>query len=323
MRVELSSTLPETKQIQAFNYASNAWVDHIDSDPTGAVTAMTINKRRPGQGCSVGTDTVVLARATSIGPKGMYTFRPDDFWDFWGGCTVTFTWVRDSSPDQRPSGPAGDEASLRYPIVQLPDRTLMRNEAGTFPGFRVVFGGTDFAVDDSIFVNGLRYLDLFDTLAAVPFQSLPPLPVDGTLVREWQRPEVYVVYGGAAFPIPDPVARFDPGLDLARVGALPSGPRSLGKLLHIPVDGTLLRQQHDLSVFLVDKRRLRRVKSWAVMDARCLPWRHVRVVPDGALAALPRGADLTMAGGDVSLQPPPLDPSLPTVGPGHVSPGPQ
>lgn len=324
MTVELSSTLRETKQIQAFNFHNNTWSDHIDSDPTGAVTAMTINKRKPGESCSVGTDTVVLARATWMGPKGMYTFPTDDFWDFWGGCTVTFAWLRDANTDHRPSGPSGAQIPPpRYPIVQLQDRTLMRNEAGTFPGFRVVFGGTDFAVDDSIVINGLRYLDAFDPITAVPFRSLPSLPVDGTLVRERQRSEVYVVYGGAKFHIPDPPTRFDPGFDWARVGVIPPGPRSLGKLLHVPVDGTLVREQHDLSVFLVDKRQLRRVKSSAVMEAKCLPWRHVRVVPDGALAALPRGADLTMAGGDVSLQPPPLDPNLPTVGPGHVSPGPQ
>jgi hypothetical protein len=324
MRVELSSTLPRPKQIQAFNFHNDAWVDHIDSDPTGAVPAMTIERRRPGQGCGVGTDTVVVARAGWLGPKAFYTFPPDDFWDFWGGCTVAFEWQEDRNyPHERPLGPSGAHTPQpRYPIVQLPDRTLMRNEAGTSPGFRVVFGGTDFAVDDSIVINGLRYLDAFDPLASVPFRSVPSLPVDGTLVREWQRPEVYVVYGGARFQIPDPPSRFDPGFDWARVGVLPPGPRSLGKLLHVPVDGTLVREQHDLSVFLVDKRQLRRVKSWAVMDARCLPWRHVRVVPDGALAALPRGADLTLKDGDVSLQPPPLDPNLPTVGPGRVSPGP-
>jgi hypothetical protein len=309
MRVELTSTLAETKQIQAFNYYNNTWSDHIDSDPTGAVTAMTIEKRKPGEGCNVGTDTVVLARATSIGPKGMYAFPPDDFWDFWGGCTVTFDWIRDAKTDPfyRPPGPSGAQTPPpRYPIVPLPDRTLMRNEAGT--GFRVVFGGTGFAADDSMVSNGVRYLDAFEPIAAVPFIELPALPVDGTLVREWNRPEVYVIYGGGRFHIPDPPTLFALGFDWTRVNVIPPG--GLGKLLRTPIDGTLIKEQHDPSIFLVDKHQLRKVKSPAVMDARCLPWRHVRVVPDNALAGLPHGPDL-LKDADVGIQPPPLDPDLP------------
>jgi hypothetical protein len=317
MSVELSSRtvdgtpvpLAETKQIQAFNYYNNTWSDHIESDPTGAVTAMTIEKRKPGEGCDVGTDTVVLARATSFGPKGMYAFPPDDFWDFWGGCTVTFEWQFDAdyfhgAPPFAPSG--AETPPPRYPMVQLPDRTLMRNEAGT--GFRVVFGGTGFAADDSMISNGVRYLDAFDPIAAVPFIELPALPVDGTLVREWNRPEVYVIYGGGKFHIPDPPTLFALGFDWTRVGVIPPG--GLGKLLRTPIDGTLIKEQHDPSIFLVDKHQLRKVKSPAVMDARCLPWRLVRVVPDNTLAGLPHGPDL-LKDADVGIQPPPLDPDLP------------
>jgi hypothetical protein len=182
----------------------------------------------------------------------------------------------------------------------------MRNEAGT--GFRVVFGGTGFAADDSMVSNGVRYLDAFDPIAAVPFIELPALPVDGTLVREWNRPEVYVIYGGGKFHIPDPPTLFALGFDWTRVGVIPPG--GLGKLLRTPIDGTLIKEQHDPSIFLVDKHQLRKVKSPAVMDARCLPWRLVRVVPDNTLAGLPHGPDL-LKDADVGIQPPPLDPDLP------------
>jgi hypothetical protein len=309
MRVELTSTLAETKQIQAFNYHNNAWSDHIDSDPTGAVTAMTIQKRRPGEGCHVGTDTVVLARATWMGPKGMYAFPPEDFWDFWGGCTVTFDWFFDTKtdPTNRPIGLSGAQTPPpSYPIVGLPDRTLMRNEAGT--GFQVVFGGTGFAADDSVVSNGVRYLDMFDPIAAVPFRELPALPVDGTLVREWNRDEVYVVYGGTKFHIPDEPTLFALGFDRTRVGVIPPG--GLTKLVGTPINGTLIREQHDAWNFLVDKHQLRRVRSREVMDARCLPWRHVRIVPDNARAGLPHGRDLPKD--DVAeFERPPLDPDLP------------
>lgn len=307
MAVELSSTLAETKQIQAFNFYNDTWHNQINSAPGGAVTAMTIEKRKPGEACGVGTDTVVLARATWIGPKGMYAFPPVDFWDFWGGCTVRFDWQVDSSPDTRPFGPSGAQTPApSYPIVRLPDRTLMRDAVG--PGFRVVFGGTDFAADDSIVINGVRYLDAFDPIAAVPFSALPPTPVDGTVVREWNRPEVFVVYGGAKFHIPNPPTLFALGFDWTRVGVIP--PNGTAKLLQIPIDGTLIKEQHDPSIFLVDNQKLRRVKNPAVMAARCLPWRHVRVVPDAALATLPRGPDL-LKDADVGLEPPPLDPELP------------
>jgi hypothetical protein len=295
MRVELStasSSLAETKQIQAFNYYNNSWSDHIETAAPGPATAMTIEKRKPGEGCGVGTDTVVLARADVFGPKAFYAFPPDDFWDFWGGRTVSFEWQLDADyfHGAGPIAPSGAQTPPpRYPVVQLPDRTLMRNEVG--PGFRVVFGGTDFRTDDSIVVNGLRYLDAFDPIAAVPFRPLPALPVDGTLVREWNRPEVYVVYGGAKFWIPDPPTLFALGFDWTRVGVIPPG--GTGKLLATPVNGTLIKEQHDPRIFLVDGHQLRWVQSPAVMDARCLPWRHVRIVPDNALATLPHGPDLT------------------------------
>ena len=296
MRVELSSKatpipLSETKQLQAFNYYNNTWSNHIETGPAGTVTAMTIEKRKPGESCNVGTDTVVLARADVFGPKAFYAFPPDDFWDFWGGCTVTFEWQFDAdyfhgAPAFAPSG--AQTPPPRYPILQLPDRTLMRDEVG--PGFRVVFGGTAFRADDSIVVNGIRYLDAFDPIAAVAFRKLPELPVDGTLVREWNRPEVYVIYGGGRFHIPDPPTLFALGFDWSRVGVIPPG--GLGKLLATPINGTLIKEQHDPSIFLVAQHQLRHVKSPAVMDASCLPWRLVRVVPDNALAGLPHGADL-------------------------------
>ena len=76
------------------------------------------------------------------------------------------------------------------------------------------------------------------------------------------------------------------------VRVIPRGGTS--KLTTVPIDGTLIKEQHDQRVFLVDQAKLRWVKSPAVMDARCLPSRHVRTVPDTTLAALPHGADLDL-----------------------------
>ena len=60
----------------------------------------------------------------------------------------------------------------------------------------------------------------------------------------------------------------------------------------IPIDGTLIKEQHDPKVYLVQNQQLRWVTSPAAMDSQCLSWRHVRTVPDNSLATLPRGADL-------------------------------
>ena len=314
MRIEITSTLAEIKEIQAFNFYNNTWHDQIDSDPSGALTSMTITKWMAGQDCSAGTDTVVLARATPFGPKAYYAFPTVDFWDFWGGCTVRFSWVADRNsafPAWAPSG--AQTPAPTYPAVRLPDGTLMRNAAGT--GVSVVFGGTDFSADPGYLGETALETTAATTRAvlepdrrnllggpgptarhfmagAIAFTPLPPIPADFTLVREWNQPEVYVVYGGAKFRIPDPPTLFSLGFDWSMVRVIPAGGTS--KLLDIPIDRTLIKEQHDPAVFLVESQKLRLVKSPAVMEARCLPWRHVRVVPDTSLSALPRGADLDL-----------------------------
>jgi len=318
IRVELSPSgaETETKEIQAFNLYNDTWHDQIDTAPGGAVTAMTIEKRKPGEGCGAGTDTVVLARADVLGPKAFYTFPAIDFWDFWGGCTVTFSWVRDSDYFHGGAsfGPSGAQSPApTYPIARLPDGTLMRNAAGT--GLNVVFGGTDFPADPGYLgatllnttaatARAARTPDARDLFrfvgardrrllaGAFAFTQLPPIAADFTLVREWNRPEVYVVFGGAKFRIPDPPTLVGLGFDWSMVRVIPAGGTS--KLLTIPIDRTLIKEQHDPRVFLVDNQVLRWVNSPAVMDARCLPWRHVRVVPDTSLSALQQGPDLDL-----------------------------
>jgi hypothetical protein len=78
------------------------------------------------------------------------------------------------------------------------------------------------------------------------------------------------------------------------------------------IDGTLLREQKgtprlegprhgnslppaggvDPGVYLVDNQKLRRVTSTTAMEENCLPWRHVRTVPENTLADLEPGPDI-------------------------------
>ena len=139
MTVVLSSTLAEAKEIQAWNMFNNNSVARIGSSSLGLVDSMLISKAgRPGQSCGSGADTVILCRyfAWPRGRTALYTFEPHDFWDFWGGCTVTFAWESDT----RGSGLWGNQTpGPAYPIVGLPDGTLMKDAMGT--GFMIVFGG--------------------------------------------------------------------------------------------------------------------------------------------------------------------------------------
>ena len=285
MTVILSATtLSEAKEIQGWNIFRNNSVNSIGSSGMGLPASMLIQRAwGPGQSCYAGVHTVILCRyfAWPRGRTALYTFEPQDFWDFWGGCTVTFSWLTDTQGSNLWGNQTPDPV---YPFVRLPDRTLMRDAAGT--GFVVVFGGAGFAADPS-FVGMMG----FNMGAVLPFSALPSTPADGTLVREMNHPEVFVVFGGAKFWIPEPRKphwgfSFDPN----QVRVIPPG--GTAQLPAMPIDGTLLKEQHNPKVFLVDNGQLRWVTSPAAMDARCLPWRHIRIVPDNALAALAHGPDL-------------------------------
>jgi hypothetical protein len=284
----------ENKEIQAWNIFKDDFVDRIGSADLGLPNSMSIGRAgRRTLACGAGADTVVLCRyfAWPRGRTALYSFTPQDFWDFWGGCTVTFFWI----DDRFGGGLWGNQIPpITYPVVTLPDRSLTHDAAGT--GFIVVFGGAGFAADQAYLnSNG------FDVSTALPsVWALPLTPVDGTLVREMNHPEVFVVFGGAKFWIPDPPT-LQSLFPFAQVRVIPEG--GTAQIRTIPIDGTLLRGQHDEKVLLVENGQLRWVTTQAAMDSNCLAWRHVRVVPDNvptgepfsvnALAALPRGADIT------------------------------
>jgi hypothetical protein len=113
-------------------------------------------------------------------------------------------------------------------------------------------------------------------------------PRDGALLRDRLAPEVYVYQGGAPFHIPDPnVLEQFGGWDPVQV--VPGG--SLMRFTQPPVDGTLLRELSDGRVFRVENG----TKRWVTSPNELQKWGgfpSVRLVPDGALAALPDGPNL-------------------------------
>ena len=283
MRVDLLSTLAEPKDILAWNFCADADVDRIGSPGLGLPSSMTIRKSMStGLGSGQGADTVILRRRDNVFHNWTpwYWFPVQDFWDFWGGCNVTFDWQNDYV---RPRGPWGTEIPApSYPLVPFPDGALMVDDKGNFS---VVFGGTDFAVPPNLLRVWIPTLT-----EVISSRPLPSIPADFTLVRELFAPDIYVVYGGAPFSIPDPPTLAGLGFSSSQVRVLPPG--GTAKLRQMPIDGTLLREQTNPRIYLVENQKLRWVTSPAAMNGRCLPWRHVRIVADNQLAGLARGPDL-------------------------------
>jgi hypothetical protein len=292
------------KGILAWNFFGNTYVDSVGTRAADK-TSMVIRKEGiPGRACGTGTDTVVLGRwdPSPVGWQAMYYFPPQDFWDFWGGCKVTFMWITDRAG----SGLWGTQTPQpTYPLVRKPDYTLMRETQDLRdPLFFVVVGGAAFLISE----GEMGFSSASPSI--IPFVPMASTPADGTVVRDWGSLETWVIYGGHPFSIPDPQTLFNLGFDLSRVRDIPSG-GVLQLRTRMPIEGTLLREQKgtpqferpsaasvvpagggDPKVYLVDNQRLRHVTTMAAMEENCLPWRQVRTVPENTLADLEPGPDL-------------------------------
>jgi len=115
---------------------------------------------------------------------------------------------------------------------------------------------------------------------------------DGAVAREVSAPEVYVIFGGAKFRIPDPatLARLYGGWAAVRV--VPDGTLATTGVGEIPADETLLREEHDAVVWRMDHGRKRWVISPTVL-AKYGGWNQVRIVPDQAVLRIPQGEPLS------------------------------
>lgn len=284
MQLNLTSTLAEGKDVLAWNFFRNDFVGRIGSPGLGLPASMKIRRTLSmGLPCGQGTDTVILRRRDAAFGNwtAWYWFSPPDFWDFWGGCNVTFDWISDTN-----RGPWADTTPAPvYPLVRLPDFTLMRDNNGNLS---LVFGGTDFAVTAAQIATGVwPPVSVGNT---VPFRVLPSIPADFTLVRGWMSPaEQYVVFGGAKFRIPDLRTFNSLGFNMINVRMLPPG--GTGKLKKMPINGTLVREEHSSTVYMADHGKLRKVAK-AAIEGRCISSRNVRVVPDKTLHALSKGPNL-------------------------------
>lgn len=110
-------------------------------------------------------------------------------------------------------------------------------------------------------------------------------PRDGAILKEVSADAVYIIQGGARFHIPDPAAmELFGGSGLVHL--VPDG--SLAQLQRLPINGTLLREISDPKVYRIQNGQ----KQWVTTPAALSPlggFPTVRIVPDGALAAIPDG----------------------------------
>jgi PASTA domain len=121
----------------------------------------------------------------------------------------------------------------------------------------------------------------------MPGVGLPaPLrPRNGALLRERSAAPVFLYAGGAPFQIPDPNwLMWFGGWEAVRV--VPDG--TLAAFAGLPDPGTLLREWSDARVYVVEGGQRQWVRTGAGLAQRG-GGTAVRVVPDGALAAIPEG----------------------------------
>lgn len=121
-----------------------------------------------------------------------------------------------------------------------------------------------------------------------PFAATVVRPRDGALFRERSSAPVYLYQGGAPFWIPDPVwlGRFG-GWGATRV--VPD--HTVSAFAGLPDDGTLLREWSDPKVYRIMNGK----RCWVTSPAELSKYGGfptVRLVPDGALNAIPVGDPL-------------------------------
>jgi hypothetical protein len=257
-----------------------------------------------GRPCLLG-----LSQARSIGELGhdhqvvAYGYESDDRYSYLltydnnnPGEEVRLRYTTDYAPGELVVGTNGKVwrgffAEPFSPVVPwfLAEGKLVSERSD--PAIFVVRGGGRFLIPspEEFDANGFDWSQVVETQDG-SLAHIARYPANRTLIRERSSPGVYVTFGGKPFGIPSPEVLTSLGFDWAMVRQIPDG--SLASLPLIPRGGTLLREQNDPTVYVVEGGQLRHVPSVEVFGARGFVWEDVGVVPDGALADLPKGPPL-------------------------------
>lgn len=199
--------------------------------------------------------------------------------------TIPGLWGPAGSPRSRPIGlqrdPANPNGSLFNPPI-----IMLRYETAEY-----LVTSNPFGRGQGVFSH--RYMDdpilrgdyqVYFQIKKVGGANVWP---DGSVLREANDAAVYVIYGGAKFRIPDPATLFrlfPTGWSV--VQTVVDG--SLSSLTTVPNDGSILREEHSVYVWLIEAGTKRHITTPAILR-RYGGWPMVHVVPDYGLDRLPVG----------------------------------
>lgn len=118
--------------------------------------------------------------------------------------------------------------------------------------------------------------------------SVPLVPVDGTLLQEDGDIGSDVIFGGARFVLPNPASFGALGLDPALVRVVPVG--SLAQIPLVPVDGSRLKELSNPTQYLMANGGKIGIPSLEALNTLLLSGEvspQLYIVPNGALSAIP------------------------------------
>jgi hypothetical protein len=199
--------------------------------------------------------------------------------------TIPGMWNPSGQPRSRPIGlqrdPANPDGTLFNPLII----------ALTYETAEYLMGANLFGKGQGIIAH--RYFD--DPMLRGDYQIWFQIKKiggangwpDGSVLREASGSNVYVVYGGAKFWIPDPATLFrlfPTGWSVVQM--VPDG--ALSGLGAAPSDGSILREEHSAYVYLIEAGTKRHISTPAALR-RYGGWPMVHVVPDFGLDKLPIG----------------------------------
>ena len=182
--------------------------------------------------------------------------------------------------------------SPQVPSFLQPGR-LLKEQAD--PKVYVVHGGAKGWIPNpaEFDASGYRWNEV-QTVLDDSLRHVADVPGDRTVIRAFNDPTVYVVYGGAKFWITDPAALTALGFSWSDVVVAPSG--SLDNVGTVPADGTLLSQLDDPKVYVIEGGQRRWIPDPTTFTTLGHSWDRVGRVAAGQLNHVPEGPPVPAQG---------------------------
>lgn len=200
--------------------------------------------------------------------------------------TIPGIWNSGGSPKSRPIGlqrdPANEHGTKFNPMIisltyDLAEYLVNSNMTGKGKGII-----TYRYLDDPILRGDYQIW-----LQIKKFPGEPP--IDDFLAKEASDSNIYIIYAGAKFLIPDMATLYRLYGVASMVNTVPDG--NLIRFGAIPKDGTILREENAVYIWLMEAGKKRHITTPRILG-RYGGWDKVRVVPDYALNNIPIGTPI-------------------------------